>query len=63
MFYRNAHELSELQLWAGLGRIAKVQRDTDVDAVQLQRDLQSLLRWSASRSLSNNLARVESMKS
>ena len=63
MFYRNAHELSELQLWEGLGRIAKVQRDTDVDAVQLQRDLQSLLRWSASRSLSNNLVRVESMKS
>ena len=31
----------------------------DVDADQLQRDLQRLLlRWSASRSLSNNLARV-----
>ena len=58
MFYRNARELSELQLWEGLGRIAKVQRETDVDADQLQRDLQSLLRWSASRSLSDNFARV-----
>ena len=52
-------ELSELQLWGGLGRIAKVQRDTDDDdAVQLQRDLRPLLRWSASCSLSDNLARV-----
>ena len=58
MFYRNARELSELQRWEGLGRIAKVQRDTDVDADQLQRDLQPLLRWSDSRSLSDNLARV-----
>ena len=33
MFYRNARELSELQLWEGLGRIAKVQRDDDVVAV------------------------------
>ena len=46
MFYRNARELSDLQLWNSLRRIAKVQRDTDddVDAVQLQRDLRSLLR-------------------
>ena len=58
MFNRNARELSKLQLWEGLERIAKVQRDTDVDADQLQRDLQPLLRWSASRSLSDNLARV-----
>ena len=58
MFYRNVRELSDLQLWEGLGRIAKVQRDTDVDADQLQRNLQPLLRWSASRSLSGNLARV-----
>ena len=57
MFYRNARDLSELQLWEGLGRIAKVQRDADIDADQLQRDLQPLLRWSASRSLSNNLTR------
>ena len=40
MFYRNARELSELQLWEGLGSTAKVERDTDVDADQLQRDLQ-----------------------
>ena len=59
MFYRNARELSELQLWEGLGRIAKVQRDNDdVDAVQLQRDLRPLLRWSASCSLSDNLPHV-----
>ena len=58
MFYRNARDLSELQLWEGLGRIAEVQRDADVDADQLQRDLQPLLRWSASRSLSNNLTHV-----
>ena len=58
MFYRNARDLSELQLWEGLGRIAKVQRDADIDADQLQRDLQPLLRWSASRSLSNNLTHV-----
>ena len=58
MFYGNARELSEQQLWDGLGRIAKVQRDTDVDAEKLQRDLQPLLRWSSSRSLSDNLARV-----
>ena len=59
MFYRNARELSELQLWNSLGRIAKVQRDTDhVDAVQLQRDSRPLLRWSASCSLSYNFARV-----
>ena len=32
VFYRNVREQSELQLWEGLGRIAKVQRDTDVDA-------------------------------
>ena len=44
--------------WEGRGRIAKVQRDADVDADQLQRDLQPLLRWSASRSLSNNLTHV-----
>ena len=55
VFYRNARELSELQLWEGPGRIAKVQRDTDdVGAVQLQRDFRPLLRWSASRSLSDN---------
>ena len=59
MFYRNARELSEVQLWNSLGRIAKVQRDTDyVDTVQLQRDLRPLLRWSASCSLSDNLTRV-----
>ena len=59
MVYRNARELSELQLWEGLGRIAKVQRDTDdVDAVQLQQDLRPLLRWSASCSLSDKLACV-----
>ena len=59
MFYRNARELSELQLWNSLGRIAKVQRYTDdVDAVQLQYDLRPLLRWSASCPLSDNLARV-----
>ena len=58
MFYRNASDLSELQLWEGLGRIAKVQRDADVDADQLERDLQLLLRWSASRSFSNNLTHV-----
>ena len=58
MFYRNARELSELQLWGGLRKIAKVQRDTDVDAVQLQRDLQPLFRWSDSCFLSDNLARV-----
>ena len=58
MFHRNARDLSELQLWGGLRRIAKVQRDADIDADQLQRDLQPLLRWSASRSLSNNLTHV-----
>ena len=59
MFYRNARDLSELQLWEGLGRIAKVQRDTDgVDAVQLQRDLRPLLRWSASCSFSDNFTHV-----
>ena len=58
MFYRNARDLSELQLWEGLGRIAKVQRDADIDADQLQRDLQPLLRWSTERSLSNNLTHV-----
>ena len=58
MFYKNARYLSELQLWEGLGRITKVQRDADVDADQLQRDFQPLLRWSASRSLSNNLTHV-----
>ena len=58
MFYRNARDLSELQFWEGLGRIAKVQRDADIDADQLQRDLQPLLRWSAERSLSNNLTHV-----
>ena len=58
MFYRNARDLSELQLWESLGRIAKVQRDADIDADQLQRDLQPLLRWSAERSLSNNLTHV-----
>ena len=58
MFYRNARDLSELQLWEGLERIAKVQRDADIDADQLQRDLQPLLRWSAERSLSNNLTHV-----
>ena len=59
MFYRNARDLSELQLWEeGLGRIAKVQRDADIDADQLQRDLQPLLRWSAERSISNNLTHV-----
>ena len=56
MFYRNARELSEQQLlWEGLGKIAKVQRDTDVDVDKLQHDLQPLVRWSASRSLSDNL--------
>ena len=59
MFYRrNARDLSELQLWEGIGRIAKVQRDADIDADQLQRDVQPLLRWSAERSLSNNLTLV-----
>ena len=58
MFYRNARELSELQLWEGLARIAKVQSDADVDPDQLQRDLHPLLRWSASRFLSNNLTHV-----
>ena len=58
MFYRNARELSELKLWESLGKIAKVQRDTDVDADQQQRDLQPILRWGASCSLSNNLTRV-----
>ena len=59
MFYRNARDLSELQLREGLGRIVKVQRDTDdVDAVQTQRDLRPLLRWSASCSVSDNLTRV-----
>ena len=58
MFYRNARDLSELHLWEGLGRIAKVQRDADIDADQLQRDLQPLLRWNAERSLSNNLTHV-----
>ena len=42
MVYRNARELSQLQLWEGLGRIAKVQRDTDVDADQMQHDFQPL---------------------
>ena len=59
MFFRNARELSELQPWEGLGRIAKVHRDTKVDdAHQLQRDLEPLLGWSVSRSLSDNLARA-----
>ena len=59
MFYRNACDLSELQLWEGLGRITKIQRDTDdIDAVQLQRDLRPLLRWSASCSFFDNLTRV-----
>ena len=58
MFYRNARDLSELQLWECLGRFAKVQRDADIDVDQLQRDLQPLLRWSAERSLSNNLTHV-----
>ena len=46
MFYRNSRELSEQQLlWEGLGRIAKVQRDTDdVDADKLQHDFQPLVR-------------------
>ena len=58
MFYINALELSELQLWVGLGRIAKVQHDTGADADKLQRDLQPLLRWNASHSLSDSFARV-----
>ena len=58
MFYRNARNLSELQLWEGLGRIAKVQRDGDIDTDQLERDLQPLLRWSTERSLSNNLTHL-----
>ena len=58
MFYRNTHELSEQQLWEGLGIIPKVQLDNDVDADQLQRDLQPRLRWNASRSLFYNLARM-----
>ena len=58
MFYRNARELTKKQLWKGLGRIAEVPRDIDVDTDQLQRDLQQLLRWRTSRSLSDNLARV-----
>ena len=58
MFYRNARDISELQLWDGLGKIAKVQRGTDIDADKLQRDLQPLLQWSAKRSLSNNLTHV-----
>ena len=47
MSNKNARELSELQLWEGLGKIPKVHRDTDVDADELQRDLKSLLRSSA----------------
>ena len=58
MFYKNARGLSELQLWEGLGRIAKVQRDADIDADQLQRDLQPLLRRRTERSRSNNLTHV-----
>ena len=58
MFNKNARELSELQLWEGLGKIPKVQRDTDVDSDELQRDLKSLLRSSVSCSLSDNLAQV-----
>ena len=58
IFYRNTRELSELQLWEGLGRITKVQRDTKADAVQLQSDLQPLYRLRTSRSLSDNLARM-----
>ena len=58
IFHRNARELSKLQLWRGLGKITKVKRDTDVDADQLQRDLQPLLGWSASRSLFDNLVCV-----
>ena len=59
MFYENARELSELQLWEDLRRIAKVQRGTgDVYADKLKRDLQPRLRRSASRSLSDNLTRL-----
>ena len=58
MFNKNARELSELQLWEGLGKIPKVQRDTDVDSDELQRDLKSLLHSSVSCSLSDNLAQV-----
>ena len=58
IFYINARDLSELQLWEGVGRIAKVQRDADIHADQLQRDLQPLLRWRAERSLSHNLTHV-----
>ena len=56
MFNKNARELSELQLWEGLGKIPTVQRDTDVDSDELPRDLKSLLRSSVSCSLSDNLA-------
>lgn len=38
----------------GLGRLAKVQHFEEVDAEKLQRDLQQLLRWSASKSLPDN---------
>ena len=59
MFYRIARGLSKLQLWEVLGRIAKLQRDTDVDADQLQRDLQPLLFAVECLSfLSDNLTRV-----
>ena len=58
IFYRNTRELSELELREGLERIAKVQRDTDVDADQPQRALQPPLLWVASPSRSCNLARV-----
>ena len=35
IFYRNVRDLSKLQLWEGLGRIAKVQCDADIGADKL----------------------------
>ena len=51
-------ELSELQLWEVLTRIAEVQHDNDADADKLQRDSQPLLRWSAPRYVSDNLVQM-----
>ena len=58
VFYRNTHELSELELREDLERIAKVKRDTGGDADQLQRILQPLLLWVDSPFRSYILARA-----
>lgn len=44
-------------MWSDLGRLATVQRD-DVDADKLRRDEQQILRWSATKSLTDNLTTV-----